>query len=177
MTAHKTTPTPAPACADAQEDILEAIMAATLSTVPATLPPATPALSDRVADLEAEIARLKAAQAAQAVSATVVAKTRQPAQATAAPVRKAGTLTAFPKMLRGGQWGARVHDGERTPRVGDRVTITTRKGKTWTARVTKTWGRTFAYERTRKATPKRQCPGDNSCRIKGWPQGPACSPF
>ncbi len=43
------------------------------------------------------------------------------------------TLNASPARLRDGSWGARV--SSETVSLGDTVTITTRSGKSWTARV------------------------------------------
>ena len=45
------------------------------------------------------------------------------------------TLTATPTKLRSGNWGARLKTSK--VRAGDTVTITTRAGKTWQAKVTK----------------------------------------
>jgi hypothetical protein len=44
------------------------------------------------------------------------------------------TTTATPAKLRNGSWGARI---EAPVKAGDTITITTRGGKSWQARVTK----------------------------------------
>ena len=109
-----------------------------------------------------------------------------PAPVKAAPAPKAvkaaprvkDYLDASPKRLRGGAWGGRVADSEATPKVGDRVKITTKGGKTWYAYVSQVWGRSFATSKSKpKAAPAAQiCPGDNRCRTHGLTQGPRCSP-
>lgn len=43
-------------------------------------------------------------------------------------------MTASPIKLKNGEWGAKVSG---TPRVGERITITTSAGKSWSAEVAK----------------------------------------
>ncbi len=67
------------------------------------------------------------------------------------------TMTATPKKLNDGNWGALVKDS--TVRPGDTIQITTRAGKTWAATVTSVfstskWGTVCATKSASKRTTR-----------------------
>lgn len=104
--------------------------------------------------------------------------------ATAAP-STAAPIPASPARLRSGSWGARISAPHHTAVArGDLVTITTRDGKTWDARITEVVhvGADYALVGTAsvKPPPKQQSsrPVRSSSGPRNWrPCGyPGCNP-
>lgn len=79
------------------------------------------------------------------------------------------TITATPAKLRNGTWGARVTD---PVKVGQTITVKTKAGKTWQAKVTKiVWGGSDA---ALVATESLDRPAAKRPARRATPTGCAC---